>query len=90
METLSDILGLCAGTLTTLAFLPQLIKAWRSKTTKDISLLTFILFTTGVILWCVYGFMIHALPIILSNIITLLIASGIIVLKIIYDRNTGN
>ena len=86
---LPDIIGSIAGILTTVAFLPQLIKTWRSKTAEDISLSTFILFLIGVLLWCVYGFEIHSYPVILANIITFIISILIVVLKLIFrNQNT--
>jgi len=78
------LLGYAAGALTTLAFLPQLIKVWKSKSTHDISLAMFIVICTGISLWLVYGILIDSLPIILANIVTLAIAGMILLLKIKY------
>jgi MtN3 and saliva related transmembrane protein len=78
------ILGYLAGALTTLAFLPQLIKVWKSKSTHDISLVMFIVICTGISLWLIYGILINSLPIILANIVTLAIAGMILLLKIKY------
>ena len=64
-----DAVGLIAGVLTPIAFLPQLVKTWKSKSADDVSLLMFILFISGVILWCVYGILIHANPVIIANLI---------------------
>ncbi|MHB9119576.1 MAG: SemiSWEET transporter [Burkholderiales bacterium] len=80
----ADLLGTAAGTLTTLAFLPQVLKTWKSKSAKDISSVMFLLFSLGVLLWLVYGFAIGALPIILANTVTLILALAIIVMKIRY------
>lgn len=82
--TLIDLIGAIAGTLTTLAFIPQVIKTWRSGSAEDISLVMFLLFTTGVVLWLIYGMALNALPIIIANSITLLLALTILVLKIRY------
>ena len=71
-----------AGTLTTIAFVPQVIKTWRSRSTDDISLGMFVLFTAGVICWLIYGIALTALPIIISNSVTLVLALTILVLKI--------
>lgn len=78
------ILGLFAGTLTTISFVPQVIKVFKSKSTGDISLLMFVAFTLGVFCWLVYGFMIDDLPVIIANFITLILASTILVYKLIY------
>ncbi len=88
MESLTqmDVLGLFAGTLTTIAFVPQLIKVWRTKSAKDISYVMFILFITGIILWEVYGWGIHSMPVILFNVITFILGLTILILKFIFDR----
>jgi MtN3 and saliva related transmembrane protein len=65
------LLGLAAATCTTVAFLPQVIKNWRTKSAGDLSFGTFGLFTFGVVLWLVYGALIENLPIIVSNVVTL-------------------
>jgi len=76
------MLGLTAGTLTTAAFVPQLVKAWRSKSTGDLSWGMLVTFSTGVLLWLIYGVWIDSLPVILANAITLLLQAGIVSLKI--------
>jgi len=78
-------LGLLAGTLTTIAFIPQLLKVWRSKSAKDISLNTLIIFNSGVFLWLIYGIYLQAIPIILANGLTLVFNSIIVWLKIRYE-----
>ena len=75
-------LGFLAGFLTTVAFIPQLIRARRLRSTKDLSLLMFVSFTTGVLLWLIYGIAIHSLPVIAANGVTLVLAAAILVLKI--------
>lgn len=64
-------LGYVAGLLTTLAFLPQVIKAWRTQSTEDLSWVMLCFFSCGVSLWIVYGIMLEEPPIILFNAITL-------------------
>jgi MtN3 and saliva related transmembrane protein len=81
---LADLLGITAGVLTTIAFIPQLSKTWKSKCADDISLAMMAIFSTGVFLWLLYGLWIHALPIILANLVTLVLTSVILVLKIKY------
>jgi len=78
------MLGLAAGTLTTAAFVPQLAKAWRSKSTGDLSWGMLVTFSTGVLLWLIYGVWIDSVPMILANAITLLLQAGIVSLKIKY------
>lgn len=79
---LIDAIGLIAGTLTTIAFLPQLIKTWRSKSARDISLGMFVFFTIGVGLWLVYGIFTGARPVIAANAVTLALALVILGLKL--------
>jgi MtN3 and saliva related transmembrane protein len=78
------ILGLTAGTLTTYAFLPQLIKAWKSKFTKDISLGMFVILCAGILLWIAYGFLIKSFPVIISNAVTFILCMFILYFKIKY------
>lgn len=79
-------MGYLAGVLTTLAFLPQLYKTWQSKSAHDISYGMYALFSLGLVLWTVYGISKNAIPIVIANIITLLLALAILVLKFIYER----
>ena len=85
-----DLIGLIAGTLTTIAFVPQLIKVWNSKSAKDISYVMFILFIIGIVLWEFYGWGIHSLPVILFNIITFILGMAILILKVIFDSRSQN
>jgi MtN3 and saliva related transmembrane protein len=78
------LLGLLAGTLTTVAFLPQLFKTWKSKSARDISSSWLIAFTTGIALWLMYGLLISSLPVILSNGITLVLTLIILLFKVKY------
>ena len=82
---LTTALGLLAGTLTTVAFLPQVIRTWKSKSAKDLSLVMLGTFTAGVVCWLIYGVLIDSLPIMLANSITFLLASTNMILKLIYD-----
>ena len=79
------ILGLVAATLTTSAFLPQMIKTWQSKSAKDVSLGMLISFCIGVFLWLIYGLYLQALPIIIANSLTLILNLIILWLKIKYE-----
>jgi MtN3 and saliva related transmembrane protein len=81
---LLNVIGILAGTLTTASFVPQAIKIWQTKSAKDVSLGMFFVLATGVGLWVVYGIMAGALPIILANSVTFVLAAVIIALKIKY------
>ncbi|MEF9475998.1 MAG: SemiSWEET transporter [Candidatus Mariimomonas ferrooxydans] len=78
------IIGLIAGTCTTISFLPQVIKIIKTKETKDISISMYIILATGMFLWIIYGIFIEALPVILANTISFVFATIILILKIRY------
>ncbi|MBD1909978.1 MULTISPECIES: SemiSWEET transporter [unclassified Leptolyngbya] len=78
----TNLLGMVAGTLTTAAFIPQLLKTWQSRSARDISMAWLATFTTGILLWFIYGLSIQALPVILSNGITLLLTLLILFFKL--------
>ena len=75
-------LGFAAGFLTTIAFVPQVVKIWTTKTAKDVSLPTFVAFALGVGLWLAYGIVRQEPPIIVWNAITLLLAGAILAMKL--------
>lgn len=77
-----SVLGLLAASLTTISFLPQVFKTWKSRSAKDLSLGMFSIFTLGVALWLVYGIAINDLPVILANIVTLILASTLLFFKL--------
>ena len=78
------IMGFVAASLTTCAFLPQVIKTWRMKETRDISLWMYLIFTIGVSLWLGYGILIGDYPIAIANGATLILALIILIVKIRY------
>jgi MtN3 and saliva related transmembrane protein len=78
----TNLLGLIAGTFTTAAFIPQLLKTWQSRSARDISMAWLTTFTTGILLWFIYGISIQSLPVTLSNGITLLLTLLILFFKL--------
>jgi len=78
----ASMVGLVAGSLCALSFLPQVLKIWKEKSAKDISLPTFIVFSFGVFLWLIYGFMIGDWPIILANFLMFILASTVLIFKL--------
>lgn len=78
------LLGLVAAALTTFAFLPQTIKTWRTRSTKDISLGMFAVLVIGIVLWLIYGLIRQDVPLIAANTVTLALAAIILVLKLRY------
>ena len=77
-------IGLLAGFLTTIAFVPQVLRTWRKGRAEDFSLPMLLLFVAGVALWLAYGVLAGALPMILANAVTLCLASYILVVKLRY------
>jgi MtN3 and saliva related transmembrane protein len=77
-----QVLGLVAGSLTTVAFLPQVIKTWKSGSAKDLSLGMFLFFSLGVLLWLIYGILAKDIPVIAANLATLILASTILYFKL--------
>jgi MtN3 and saliva related transmembrane protein len=83
MDTVK-ILGYVAGTVSTLVFIPQVIKTWKTKSTKDISLLMFLFATLSVILWLAYGILIKDGSIIYTNSTILILSCIMLYLKFKY------
>lgn len=83
MDTPS-LVGLAAGLLTTVAFIPQVWKIWKAKSAKDISLRTYVAFSAGVALWLAYGILKQEPPIILWNAVTLCLSLAIVAMKLKY------
>lgn len=81
MELVTAI-GFTAGALTTVAFLPQLQRTWRTRSADDVSLAMLLTFTTGVLLWFVYGLLVQSWPIVVTNVVTFLLTAAILILKL--------
>jgi MtN3 and saliva related transmembrane protein len=77
-----EILGLIAGACTTVAFLPQVVKTWKSRSARDLSLGMFSFFCFGVLLWLIYGLFQHDVPVIAANLVTLMLASTLLFFKL--------
>src|ERR1700760_886387 len=80
------LLGFAAGTLTTLSFVPQVHKAWRTRRCDDLSLTMLLAFGAGVVLWLIYGLLLHASPIIAANAVTLALIGWLLHLKFRYRQ----
>ncbi|ARN84389.1 SemiSWEET transporter [Candidatus Nucleicultrix amoebiphila] len=83
---IAEVIGHLAGSLTTAAFLPQAIKVFKTKRTQDISLLMYIILCLGVGCWFAYGVMINALPVMIANGLTLVLAASILVFKLVSEK----
>ncbi|HEY8949205.1 MAG TPA: SemiSWEET transporter [Rhizomicrobium sp.] len=78
----TEIVGLVAAFLTTLAFFPQVIHTIRTRSTHDISLRMYSLYTVGIFLWLIYGLLLRDMPLIAANAITLVLSGTILGLKL--------
>lgn len=76
-----QILGLVAGTLTTIAFVPQVIKTWRTRSARDLSLPMFMIFFSGTLAWLLYGVIRQDLPVIAANSVTLILSAMMLVFQ---------
>ena len=81
----ATLIGLLAGTLTTAAWLPQVMRAFRTKSTRDFSWSWFAMFGTGVAIWLIYGLAASAPAVIVTNALTFLLVLGLCLLKLVHD-----
>ena len=77
-----DLIGSVAGTLSTIAFIPQAWRIWKTRSARDLSLPMYLIFTSGVALWFVYGLALGVVPIIVCNGLTLLLAGTVLAMKL--------
>jgi len=79
-----DLLGYVAGILVVISLLPQAIKSWKTKSTKDISLMRYVIYVTGLVLWIIYAILIQNGPVAVMNSVGLALAVTILYLKLRY------
>lgn len=79
-----EIIGLIAAILTTAAYVPQVIKTWKTKDVESLSLSMYVVMFTGVAMWFTYGIFLNSLAIVLANIVTGILTFTLIFLKIKY------
>jgi MtN3 and saliva related transmembrane protein len=84
--SLADWVGSAAAVLTTLSFLPQVLHTFKTRDVSGISLVMYSAFTVGVMLWLVYGLLLGSWPIVIANVITVLLALAIVVMKLVFGR----
>jgi MtN3 and saliva related transmembrane protein len=85
MEPLTiKLIGFAAATCTTVAYAPQVIKVWKTGSARDISLGMFLIMVLGLALWLIYGLLSGDAPLVAANAITMLLAGGILVMKLKY------
>jgi MtN3 and saliva related transmembrane protein len=87
---LVSLVGFGAGTLCTLAYLPQALHSFRTKSVRDLSFAMLLSLNVGLVLWVAYGFLIHSLPLILPNAITFFLAFPLLIMKLRYRESTSS
>lgn len=78
----TDLIGSTAGILTTLAFVPQVVKAWRTQSVDDLSIWMLVAFNAGVVLWIVYGVATESMPVVAANTVTVLLSLTLLWMKV--------
>lgn len=82
MNSWASAIGYLAAILTTVSFIPQVLKIWHTRSAKDVSLGMYSLFTLGIFFWLVYGVLIESWPVIVANFVTLVLAGAVLVMKL--------
>ncbi|HET6168569.1 MAG TPA: SemiSWEET transporter [Terracidiphilus sp.] len=86
-RTTIDLIGYLAAICTTLSFLPQLLRVWKLRSAREISLGMFSIFSIGTALWLAYGLLSHSWPVAAANAVTFVLSISILILKLRFDRN---
>ncbi len=82
----SDLLGYAAATLTTVSFVPQVWRTFRTHDVSGISLRMYSIFTAGIAVWLAYGIVLKELPMILANSVSLVLACTVLVMRLRYAK----
>jgi len=83
LSSVVNLIGYSAAALTTFAFVPQVVKTWRTKSAADFSFVTLAALTSGVFLWLVYGIALHSAPIVAANATTFVLTTALFILKLL-------
>ncbi|NQY43126.1 MAG: hypothetical protein HRT87_07285 [Legionellales bacterium] len=84
MYEFRDVIGYFAVVCSFCAFIPQLVRAYQTRSTRDLSLITFIIYNTGLVSWLIYGILVNSIPLILSCVLTGASTFSILIMKVIY------
>ena len=82
----TDLIGAIAGTLTTISFVPQVMRVFKTRQTRDISMTMMLLFSLGVAMWVAFGYLVDSMPVVWTNAMTLVLALTIVAAKVRFDR----
>jgi len=85
-----DTIGYAAATMTTVSFVPQLVRVIRLRSARDISLGMFLIFSAGTFAWLMYGLLVHSAPVWIANAVTFLLSISILMLKLRFDRRAAS
>lgn len=80
------LIGMFAAVMTTISFVPQVIKSWKTKSVNDVSLIMYLVLMIGQFSWLTYGILIHSLPLIVSDFIVFVLTISMLMLKFKYKR----
>ncbi|GHS91694.1 hypothetical protein FACS1894139_16900 [Planctomycetales bacterium] len=83
-----EIIGFIAAIFSTISFVPQVYKTWKTKSARDVSMPMFVIYAISTLLWMTYGFGVNSRPVYIANIIVTVLATTQIILKIKYDKKT--
>lgn len=83
-------IGLFAALMTTISFIPQVIKSWKTKSVEDVSMIMYVILMTGQFSWLVYGILIKSLPLILSDFIVFVLTIIMLFFKFKYKKQKQN
>ena len=86
----SEVFGFAAATLSTIAFLLQVVKTWKTRSAKDVSYALLLTFSTGCLCWVIYGYQVEAKPVMIANAFTLALNLTILAMKIVFENNSDN
>ena len=83
---MTELLGYVAAACTTFAFLPQVVRVWRTRSARDISLAMYLVMVAGIALWILYGLRIHSSPLVAANAVSLRLAGAVLAGKLRFER----
>jgi MtN3 and saliva related transmembrane protein len=81
-----EYVGLAGAFLSAITFIPQVIRAWQTKSVGDLSLLMLLIVFTSVIVWLIYGFYLHLVPVIIANAIILILSVVLLYFKVTFKK----
>ena len=84
--SVAPAIGFAAGTLTTLAYLPQALHSFRTRSVRDLSMTMLVSLNAGLLLWAIYGFCLGSLPLMVTNVLTFVLAFPLLVMKLRFHK----